>query len=502
MLPGTENGASPFWSPDSRFLGFAVGNQIKKIEVAGGPPQTLVTVPQLAGTGAWSPDGVIVFGVRAGGPLRRVSSAGGEPVDITVLDGAHGETFHALPTFLPDGKHFLYLRQGSPDVAGIYAGSLDAKPAEQSRERILATGFGAPYVDGRLFFMRENTLMTQLFDAGRLRLQGDAVPVAEHVGTFGSGGAFSVSWSGALAYRTGAPTTENLQPTWFDRQGKETGTFGERGSDQGFALSPDGARAAVRDAGPPFAGDLWLLDFARGVRTRFTFRQNAGSFPVWSPDGSRIVFSSGNLLDTLFEKAASGAGDEKELYKSLGVVKVPTSWSRDGRYLLFNTAAQSDLWLLPMEGDHKAVRLLATQFVEGQGSFSPDTRWIAYVSNESGRAEIYVRPFIPSGSSGPSLGEGKWQISKDGGSSPRWRADGKEIIFRAFNGSPMAADVSGSGAAFQAGVPKQLFAAPSNLGDWDVTSDGKRFLMNIGLGQQGAEAPITVVLSWAADLKR
>jgi hypothetical protein len=264
----------PFWSPDSRYLGFAVGRELKKIEVAGGPPQTLCTISSAVGTGAWNRDGVIVFGVRGvtGEPIRRVSSSGGVATEVTTVDLAHGEIFHALPTFLPDGKHFVYLRGGSVEVAGIYSASLDVKPADQPKGRILANTFAAPYVEGKLFFMREGTLMVQPFDAGKLKLAGEPVPVAEHVGTEGSAGYFSVSPSGVLAYRTGsAANVGTLQTVWLDREGKSANKM-EPGPERGLRLSPDAKFAVGRDAPPAGRGDLWMLDLSRGVRTRFTFR--------------------------------------------------------------------------------------------------------------------------------------------------------------------------------------------------------------------------------------
>jgi eukaryotic-like serine/threonine-protein kinase len=504
-LIGTERGGGglPFWSPDSRFLGFTAENELKKIDVSGGPPQTLCTALN-AGAGAWSPDGTIVFGSRGSGPLRRVSAAGGAPADLTAVDTARGETAHLIPSFLPDGKHFLYLRLSSSDeIAGIYAGSVDAKPAEQQQKRILATRFAARYVDGNLLFMREGTLMAQPFDAGKLQLHGDAVPVAEHVAAIGVNGIFSVSDANVLAYMAGTEG-QGYQTTWLDREGKVTGSFGQRGPGQDLALSPEATRATARDAGrAAVPGDIWVLDFARGVRTRLAFRQTNGWFPVWSPDGGRIAFSAGATLDTIYEKSASGTANEKELFKKAGEGKAPTSWSGDGRFLLYFTAVGPvtgrKLWVLPLEGDRKPVLLLGSDFNPSHGSFSPDGRWIAYVSNESGRNEIYVRPFV---ASGPSLGEGEWPVSKDGAKdeTPKWRGDGKEILFSALNNAIMAVDVNGSGAAFQMGAPKQLFIAPANA-SWDVTRDGERFLMSVAQAQNTRDA-ITVVLNWQADLKR
>ena len=512
-LPGTEGASSPYWSPDSRYLGFAVQNQVKKIDISGGPVQTLGSLPAGtgAGSGAWNPDGEIVFGGRGGSPLWRISQAGGVPTAITAVDFEHGETFHALPAFMPDGKHFIYFRQGKPEVAGIYGGSLDAKPAAQPRERILASKFGASYADKYLFFMREDTLMAQPFDPGRLQLRGEPVPVAEHVALTGAIGIFSVSPMGNLAWRTGAINT-TFQLTWFDRPGKILSTFGQPGTDQLVALSPDGTRGAVRDAAVTAPGDLWTLDFARGVRTRLTFRKSWGSHALWSPDGNQIVFSAatptGNLLDTLYEKSSSGTGDERELLKEANANLYATSWSRDGRFLLYyfsTTKTGADLWLLPLDGDRKPVPLLVTEFNEIYGTFSPDMRWIAYASNESGRFEVYVRPFETRGPAGtPSLGQGKWQISTGGGARPKWTGDGKQIVYDSLSLAAMAVDVKANGAAFEAGVPQQLFPMPRLASDfaWDMTADGKRFLLSAPQGQPTGPLPINVMLNWPALLKK
>jgi|SRR5579863_1217212 len=506
-LPGTEGAASPFWSPDSKFLAFAVQYQIKKIDISGGPAHTLCTVPMSFGTvgsGTWNRDGVIVFGGRGSNPLWKVPQAGGVPTAVTAIDTSRSESFHALPTFMPDGKHFIYLRTGTAE--GLYAGSLDAKPEEQPKERIAQVSHGAFYVNGYIFFMRDSTLMAHPFDSGKLQMRGEPVPVAEHVDIFGRTGVFSVSPSGVLAYHPGAGSG-NFQLTWFDRQGKTLSTFGQPGTDTVVKLSPDGTRGAVRDVAIGSPGDLWTLDFARGLRTRFTFHQTAGSGPVWSADGSLIAFAAGDTLDSIYEKASSGAGDEKELLKEPGTLHIPTSWSRDGRFLLYYTAnvakTAEDIWVLPLQGERKPVLLLGTQFSEQEPSFSPDMRWIAYMSSESGVYQVYVRPFLPSGPSGaPSLGEGKWQVSRDGGGSPLWSADGKEIFFRSLNGTAkFAVDVKVNGAAFESAAPHQLFVSPLDTG-WDIAPDGKRFLMSVPQVLQTGPIPITMVLNWPAQLKK
>jgi Tol biopolymer transport system component len=446
----------------------------------------------------------------------RISATGGSATPLTTLDPSSKETYHAYPSFLPDGRHFIYYRASSKaGNSGIYVGSLDAKPEEQDSKRLLATDFAAGYVPssdpsmGQLLFMRDGTLMAQPFDNRLLELVGEPVTVAEHVGNFLDAGFFSASSNEVLAYRAGGGGGDS-QLTWFDRQGKVLGTAGEPGTYINLALSPDGTRAAVTRSGSAIANaPLRLLDLSRGTSTRFTFGPSGAFLGIWSPDGSRIIFASGpsGAFD-LYQKLASGVKDEQLLLKS-GENKSPTSWSRDGRFLLYN---QSDaktttygLWVLPLEGDKKPFPFLRTEFNNSEGQFSPDGHLVAYVSDESGRREIYVRTFSPDSTAAASETGGKWLISANGGSQPRWGGDGKELYYLASDGKLMAVGIA-TNPVFRAGAPKALFqTSPSGVSSitylWDLTPDGKRFLLVAPAGQAG-QAPFTVVLNWRAGLKK
>jgi Tol biopolymer transport system component len=507
-LPGTEGAGNfpPFWSPDSRFIGFAAGGKYKKVDVTGGPPQTLCELPGTLGASAWNRDGVVLLTANPGGVLR-VPEAGGVPSPVTTVDPSRQEIYHGKPSFLPDGRHFLYLRVSSnPEYGGTYLGSLDIKPEQQDRKRLLPGPIGVQYLPssdpaiGYVLFLREATLMAQPFDNRKFELTGQPVPIAEQVGNNGViSGFFSASDNGTLAYRSGGGA--GRQFTWLDRQGKVLGRAGDLATYTNIALSPDGTRAvSIR---PDAQRDLWLFEFARGLNSRFTFTASVETNPVWSPDGNRIAFASdrGGRFD-LYEKSSNGAGEDELLFKS-DQNKTPTSWSRDGRLLVYHSTdpkTKADLWAIPLEGDRKPIPVLRTEFNELFGSFSPDARWIAYVSDESGGVEVYVRPFSPSSAAGTPTAAGKWQVSKGAAAArPSWRGDGKELYYVAANRQVMAVDVTTS-PTFKAGLPQLLFDIGANpFGD--VTPDGKRFLIAMP-AVDNAQVAINVMLNWTAGLKK
>lgn len=498
-----------FWSPDSRFIGFQFWGKLVKIGIYGGPPQTVCDVQGTVVGGSWNRDGVIVFADVTRG-LLQVSAAGGVASPLTTFDLSRKEVVHVLPSFLPDGRHFLYLRASStPENSGVYVGSLNTKPEEQDSRRLLATTSGPVYVpssdsdSGQVLFLRQGTLMAQPFDAQRLELSGEAVPVAEQVASYIDYGLFSASSNGVLVYRSGAG--QNYQLTWLDRQGKVVGTVAEPGRYNSMALSPDGRRVAVSRTNPENTPnwDVWLLDLGRNTSTRLTYDQVRATFPVWSADGSSVVFDAVRGGETnLYLKLASGAGDERLLLKSTADFKFATSWSRDGRFLLYtaeNPETKSDLWVLPLQGDRKPTPFLRTEFNERSGRFSPDGHWIAYTSDESGSDEIYVREFFSGSTPGSWDAQGKWLISKGGGTDPRWRGDGKELFYVAANGKVMSVDIRAK-PVFRPGEPRALFQLPLGFRAGDVTADGRRFLIGVPVAQS-ASTSFTVVLNWQRTLK-
>jgi len=356
-----------------------------------------------------------------------------------------------------------------------------------------------------LLFLREGTLMAQPFDARRLALAGDPVPVAGQVGSFRDGAYFSVSANGVLVYRT---SDTDSQLTWFDRQGTVSGRASEPGSFRGVALSRDGARAVASRTNPldTTKADLWLFDLSRGSgATRLTLGAGRAESPVWSPDGKRIVFSFNNSI--LRQKLASGEGDETELLRTSSASSLfANSWSPDGRFLLYATYVATpsntgnlDLLVLPGD-DSKPVPFAQTSFNEDQGRFSPNGRWVAYVSSQSGLSEIYVREFATEFSGGSASRGGSVLVSHGGGTLPRWRGDGRELFYLAPDGKMMAVEVI-AGDEFQVGTPTALFQTPAGAVVGDVTADGKRFLLLTPVGPS-ASVPFTVVLNWSEELKQ
>jgi serine/threonine protein kinase/Tol biopolymer transport system component len=490
-LRGTEGAVFPFWSPDSRFLGFFAAGQLKKVDVSGGSPQTLASAPGGRG-GAWSRDGIILFAPNVNGVLMRVADTGGEPTPVTKL--LQGEAAHRQPYFLSDGRHFLYRSFGA--TSRLMMGSLDSEQTVLP----LAADSQAVYASGHLLFVREGTLMAQPFDAKALTLGGAAFSVAEQVASDRNNGiaAFDASENGVLTYRTGA-SAGNMQLTWFDRTGKILGTIDQPGAYNSVTLSPDGARVASSRIDSTGNEDIWVDEFARGTSTRLTFDPAPDYMPVWSPDGTRIVWSSArDGRANLYQKASNGTGSDEALLKS-SEGKVVNDWSFDGRFLLF--MRDTDLFVLPLGGCDRQMRpYVNTNVSETQGRFSPDGKFVAYTSNATGRPEIYVQTF-------PTAANGKWKVSQGGGTQPRWRRDGRELFYIAGDSQLMAVSASTS-PSFVAGTPKALFAAPvfgagatTVVARYDVASDGQRFLINATMADN-ATAPITVVLNWQEELKQ
>jgi serine/threonine protein kinase/Tol biopolymer transport system component len=491
-LPGTDGASGPFWSPDSRYIAFFANGRLQRIDVTGGAPVVLTEAPDYRG-GSWGRDGVIVFSPGPTGPLLKVSDAGGAATPATVQ--AAGEGGHGRPSFLPDGRRFFYRVFGR----GLYLASLDAPDRTLVFEKPDASNVA--YAGGYLLFMRgESTLMAQPFDLAAGRLTGEPVRIADRVMTSANPpvGLFSVNDGGVLAYviRPEDPLVAQ-RLTWLDRLGKPIGVMGEPGDHSDVQLSPDGTRTAVSIASG-LQSDIWIFDNARGVGTRITFDDAEDIAPTWSPDGSRIVFASrrGKTLD-LYVKPSSGVGTE-ELLLADERDKVPTSWSSDG-VLLYNArggATREDLMVLPVSGNRKAVPYLATPFNEGAAMHSPDGKWVAYLSNESGRTEVYVAPF-PHASA-------KWRISTGGGTLPRWSKDGRSVLYGTPDFKLVAVNVSPSAGGLQVGAARELFQVPDAAGGrymWDAMPDGERFLFNLRR-EQPIEFNIAVVLNWTNLLRR
>ena len=492
----------PFWSPDGRQIAFSSRGTLQKVDVSGGPPVVICSscLGGYAGLGGtWNRDGVILATNRSL-VLFRISAAGDDPKPLHPL--AEGETAQLWPEFLPDGNHYLYLSVGSrPNQQGIYVASLDSS----ERKFIVATTTNAAYLEsGELLFTRGDELMAQPFDLRDLKLSGQPRPVADHLelaSSFNSAlplASFSASPNGVLVWRRSNQSAQSsLQ--WFDRSGKKLGVVGEAADYSNPALSPDDSKLAIGIRDPQTKSrDIWIFDLLRGTRTRLTFDPADDLDSIWSPDGTRIAFTSNRTGQrNIYQKPADGSGSEELLLGGKDGQENVEDWSRDGKYLMYNyqPASAAHLYVLPLT-DRKPVPFLTTEFRTQQGQFSPNGRWVAYRSFESGRMEVYVQGFTLDS----SQARGKWQVSVAGGEIPRWRRDGKELYYE-FNNGYFAVDVKTDGASFEAGIPRLLFEAPTigtNTGGsqpFVVTHDGQRFLV-LAPAEKTASAPLEVLVNW------
>jgi serine/threonine protein kinase/Tol biopolymer transport system component len=493
-LAATDGAASPFWSPDSRFIGYFTNRKLFKIDASGGGrPQALCEVSESSG-GSWNRDGVILFGGSAG--LYRVTAHGGTSELATKV--SQEEEAHRWPYFLPDGRHFVFLADANTTAGHhIRLGSLDSQESQILFGAVSRVVYAPP---GYLLYVNQGALVALGFDTGSLKPAGEPTTIAERIADVGENHEFdfSVSNEGTLAYQSGSV---NSQFAWFDRTGKKLGTVGSPIGSDHVTLSPDGhsAAAGLLDADGR-TSDVWLFDLTRGTTSRLTFDPQGDGTPLWSPDGRRIVFGSdrsgGRHID-LYEKAASGAGDDQLLLKS-DTAKYATSWSRDGQFILFENwapKAKGAIWLLTLSSKETKPLLQSSAFNQGQAHFSPDGKFIAYTSDESGRAEVYVQRF--------PLSSDKWQISSGGGLQPLWRGEGKELFFLTEEKKVMSVDIKSDGTSFETSIPRELFQSSMKAGfaySYAVTADGQRFLISAPVGA-AASAPMTIVLNWAAGVK-
>ena len=498
-MPGTEDASFPFWSPDGRAIGFFASGKLKRLDLAGGATLTICDAVHGMG-GTWNRAGEIVFAPAPTSFLYRVPASGGQPVPVTRLDATRHETAHRFPQFLPDGRRFLYVAADmtapffKDPASAIRVGSIDGR----EDKAVVPVASNASYASGRLLYVRDESLVAQGFDLSRLETKGEPVPVEPRIGRSNTAYycAFSVSENGVLVAVPSVSRPSRL--VWLDRKGKETGSLGEPGLISNLRLSPDGRRlTADRSENGNYPGP-WIYDIASGIGRKIV---SVGMAPVWSPDGTRIAFTS------LGPEAKGGAaalrikqvdaGNEETLVESFRDLYWAEDWSRDGRFLSVRTVVATglrnyQLWILDTKGDRRATPFV-TEGNNSDSRFSPNGRWIAYASDESGTSEVYVRAF-------PGPG-GKWQVSTAGGSSPRWRGDGRELFYTSNDDRMIAVPIS-SDTAFRAGSPVPLFSFPS-LSDeyYDASSDGNRFVVG-ALSATQASPPLDLIVHWTALLPK
>jgi len=504
-LVGTDGGSQPFWSPDSRFVGFFANSKLKRIDLSGGSVQTLCDAASNV-SGAWSRNGTIIFSRGVASGLYRVTTAGETPVQLTQVDASRNEVEHTFPYFLPDGRHFIYLvRNAQPQNSAIYVGSLDSKETKSLLQVHSSTVYAPP---GYLLFVRENTLMAQAFNADTLDLKGEAFAVAEQAmrNPMNGRAMFSVSENGVLVMRSGVVNSNQL--IWFDSAGKQLGAVTPPGGYNMPALSPDEKSVAVSRADllTGTASDIWLINLERGTQIRLTDDPATDNYPAWSAAGDRITFlSNRNRQSSIYVKLSNGSAVEEPLVSSAELKLNPT-FSPDGKFIIYsqlNPKTDVDLYLVSTGSDKKIETFLQTNFVEAQARVSPNGRWVAYVSNETGQFEVYIQTFPVAG--------GKVAVSVGGGSQPQWRADGQELYYYAPSRKLMAVEVNSNSPTFGVGIARPLFdirslgaaidqTFPGN-GYYTSARNGKRFLVP-SLPETPQRQQINVIVNWTADLKK
>jgi serine/threonine protein kinase len=497
-LAGTEGASYPFWSADGRSLAFFADAKLKRLDVSGGPVQTLCDAPFGRG-GTWNKDGVIIFTPGVIGGLYRVSASGGTAASISNPDESHGETSHRWPVFLPDGKHYLYLAAnfaGQKGATAVYVGSLDSK---EKRFVVEATANATYVAPGYLLFYRDKTLLAQRFDPKGFTLSGEPTTILTDIQYLPQvkKALFAVSDSGVLVAQTGSGVALS-QPVWFSRKGNELGALGKPEVYGNVSLAPNGTSVALDKTETAIQNitDIWTYELEGARAKRLTFGPGLNLAPVWSPDASQFVFTSNRLINQdLYMKNSDGAQEERLVVHAEREL-IPNDWSRDGKYILYTRG--TDLWLLTFPELKSNAFLKAVSAIRN-GQFSPDGKWVAYASNETGKWEIYVTSFPDA--------RGKWQISTSGGEQPRWRGDGKELFYVSSDEKMMAVPVT-TGAKFDPGTPIMLFQAtphqPVTNADqfvYDVSRDGQRFLINTPV-KQTETAPMSVILNWPAKLTK
>lgn len=514
LLAGTDDAGSLTWSPDSRFIAFSTTNKLKKTDSGGGPVVDICDLAFIGDTATerpgvilgvrgatWNSDGVIVFGIQ--NVLYRVPASGGKPVQLTSLAVTRREAFHARPHFLSDGRRFLYLRSSEAESqSGIFSGSIDMKPDDPPSPLILNTPLGVEFASqepGHLLYLRNGTLMAHPFEERSLKFSGEAVPVAENVGDNGiAAGYFSSARNGILVYRGQA---RDMQLTICDRAGKEMRRVGEGGVYNSLALSPDGRRIITERVDPRTrATSFWLFDLQGGASMRFASESGNVAAPVWSPSDQQIIFAASHGdQHALLRRKVSGGGEAEVIQQSTQVL-TPSAWSSDGAFLIgYGSLGTGHLWHLPLRGAKEKPRVLfPSQFNEVEGRLSPDDRWLAYRSNQSGRFEVYVRALRHG--KDLEVADSEWMISKGGGDSIRWRRDGRELFYMAPDGSLMSVQVQG-GDEFQFQPPMGLFRTAGKNRSWDVMPDGQSFVIAVPAGGSDP-VPFTVVSNWRSTLSR